>query len=306
MNARDDRSKFQGEGVAPQEITFNGSEGNRLAASQFGDYRHPIVLLLHGGGQTRHSWNPTARRLAEQGWCAITLDQRGHGESEWLANAHYAHSDFTGDVAAVCAEMEQRFGIKPICVGASLGGMSSLAAEGDAPGTMSALVLVDITPSVNMAGVSRIRQFMIERVEEGFESLDEAADAIQKYMPNRKRGRNLEGLRKNLRLHDDGRYRWHWDPNFWMGPRSVGTDRELLRQRLLDSAKSLSIPTLLVRGRESELVEEKHVAEFMEIVPHAKFSDISGAGHMVAGDRNDIFADAVIEFLKTLPTAPAP
>jgi len=291
--------------VTSKEIAFKGGEDNRLAASQFGDSGHPIVLLLHGGGQTRHSWNPTARRLAEQGWCAITLDQRGHGESEWLKNAHYAHTDFTDDVSAVCAEIEQRFGVKPICVGASLGGMSSLAAEGNKPDTMSALVLVDITPSVNMDGVSRIRQFMIDKVEEGFESLDEAADAIQKYMPNRKRGRNLEGLRKNLRLHDDGRYRWHWDPNFWMGSRSVGTDRETLRERLTVASKSLRIPTLLVRGRESELVEEEHVAEFLDLAPHAKFADISGAGHMVAGDRNDIFADAVIEFLKTLPNAPA-
>ncbi len=291
--------------MTSKEIAFKGGEDNRLAASQFGDSGHPIVLLLHGGGQTRHSWNPTARRLAEQGWCAITLDQRGHGESEWLKNAHYAHTDFTDDVSAVCAEIEQRFGVKPICVGASLGGMSSLAAEGNKPDTMSALVLVDITPSVNMDGVSRIRQFMIDKVEEGFESLDEAADAIQKYMPNRKRGRNLEGLRKNLRLHDDGRYRWHWDPNFWMGSRSVGTDRETLRERLTVASKSLRIPTLLVRGRESELVEEEHVAEFLDLAPHAKFADISGAGHMVAGDRNDIFADAVIEFLKTLPNAPA-
>lgn len=289
--------------MTSKEITFTGSEGNKLAASLFGDSGHPTVLMLHGGGQTRHSWNPTARRLAEQGWCAITLDQRGHGESEWLKNEHYAHADFTNDVAAVCAEIEQQFGIKPICVGASLGGMSSLSAEGIAPNTMSALVLVDITPSVNMEGVSRIRQFMIDRVNEGFESLDEAADAIQKYMPNRKRDRNLEGLRKNLRLGDDGRYRWHWDPKFWMGSRSVGTDREKLREVLINAAKSLRIPTLLVRGRESELVEEDHVREFLEYAPHAKFSDINGAGHMVAGDRNDIFADAVIEFLKTLPKA---
>lgn len=288
-----------------EEISFTGSEGNKLAGSLFGETGGAVALLLHGGGQTRHSWNPTARRLAAQGWCAITVDQRGHGDSEWLANAHYAHTDFADDVIAICAEIEQRYGIKPVCIGASLGGISSLTAESDYPDTMSALVLVDITPSVNMDGVSRIRQFMVDRVQEGFESLDEAADAIRKYMPNRKRGKNLEGLRKNLRRDEDGRYRWHWDPKFWKGPRSVDSDRSSLQQRLSDAAKSLRIPTLLVRGRESELVEEKHVAEFLEFVPHAKFSDISGAGHMVAGDRNDIFADAVIEFLKKLPDAPS-
>ena len=55
---------------------------------------------------------------------------------------------------------------------------------------------------------------------------------------------------------------------------------------------------LLVRGRQSELVDESMVAEFMELAPHAKFADVSEAGHMVAGDKNDVFTDAVSNFLE--------
>ncbi len=291
--------------MKPENIAFTGADGNVLAGDQYGDTGKPAVLLLHGGGQTRHSWNPTAIRLAEEGWCAITLDQRGHGDSEWVANGHYAHADFARDVREICLQLIERDGAKPVSVGASMGGMASLTAEGQYPGeTWGALVLVDITPRVNMEGVSKIRNFMISQMKDGFASLEEAADAVQTYMPNRKRTRNLEGLKKNLRLHEDGRYRWHWDPKFWDGPRTAGTDREELSTTLTNAAKILSIPTLLVRGRESELVEEEHVTEFLEMVPHAKFADISGAGHMVAGDRNDIFAGAVLEFLRELPDAP--
>lgn len=287
------------------ETVFAGHEGNKLAADIFGDAENPVVLLLHGGGQTRHAWNPTARRLAGQGWCAITLDQRGHGDSNWPENGHYTHEDFAGDLRAVCAQIEAQFGSRPVSVGASLGGIASLTAEVEDPGnTLAALVLVDITPRVNEDGVIKIRDFMMSNMKEGFATLEEAADAIQNYMPTRRRERNLEGLRKNLRQHADGRFRWHWDPRFWEGPRPVSTNRDTLRVRLTEAAKSLVIPTLLVRGRESELVEQAHVDEFMELVPHAKFTDISGAGHMVAGDRNDIFAEAVIEFLNELPQAP--
>ena len=291
--------------VSKNPIEFQGVDNNTLRGDSFGPSDGPVVLLLHGGGQTRHAWNNTGSRLAENGWHAITIDQRGHGDSDWVENGHYAHEDFATDVIAVCKQIQERFGQKPISVGASLGGMASLAAEGRQPGeTLAALVLVDITPRVERSGVERIRDFMVDKMEEGFASLDEAAEAIQQYLPNRKRKKNLESLGKNLRLHDDGRYRWHWDPRFWEGTRNVASAHEDLAQFLADCARSLKIPTLLVRGRQSELVSEEHVEEFLTLVPHAQYADSSEAGHMVAGDRNDVFAEAVIGFLRQLENAP--
>jgi pimeloyl-ACP methyl ester carboxylesterase len=63
----------------------------------------------------------------------------------------------------------------------------------------------------------------------------------------------------------------------------------------------LKIPALLVRGSSSELVQETHAKEFLELVPHAEFADVSGARHMVAGDRNDSFSAAILAFMKRLP-----
>ena len=289
-----------------QFIEFQGVDDNVLRGETFGPDSGPVVLLLHGGGQTRHAWNATGRILAQRGWHAISVDQRGHGESDWVKNGHYAHEDFASDVIAISQQIRDRFGFKPIAVGASLGGMASLAAEGRKPGdTLAALVLVDITPRVDISGVERIRDFMVDKMEEGFATLDEAAEAIQNYLPNRKRKKNLDSLGKNLRLHDDGRYRWHWDPRFWEGSRTVATVRDDLARTLIAASKRLTIPTLLVRGRQSELVSEEHVEEFLTLVPHAKYRDISEAGHMVAGDQNDIFASAVIDFLRDLEDAPA-
>ena len=207
---------------------FKGAAGNRLVADVYGDAGQP-VMLLHGGGQTRHAWRRTAEHLGRSGAVAYTLDQRGHGDSEWVSGGHYAFTDFAADAAAVAATLTARSGKRPIAIGASLGGIASLLAEGEADkaGTgpvFASIVLVDITPRVNREGVAKIQGFMRERAGEGFTTIAEAADAVAAYLPHRPRPRSQEGLKKNLRLHPDGRWRWHWDPRGAQG-RAILRDR---------------------------------------------------------------------------------
>lgn len=288
--------------MKPVTTTFVGASGNRLVGDVFGE-RGPVVLLLHGGGQTRHSWLSTARRLSQEGSIACTLDQRGHGDSEWVADAGYAFEDFAADAAAVADTLRSRYRARPIAIGASLGGIAALLADGaarrlDREGPFAALVLVDITPRIDPDGVSRIHGFMRARAAEGFASVVEAAEAVAAYLPHRPRPRSTAGLEKNLRLHGDGRWRWHWDPRFLDGPRSAARERSQGEQAMVEAARSLQVPTLLVRGAASELVGEAHVQEFLALAPHADYVDVAGARHMVAGDRNDHFAAAILAFLR--------
>jgi pimeloyl-ACP methyl ester carboxylesterase len=277
--------------------SFQGAAGNRLVASEMGQPGRP-VLLLHGGGQTRHAWSRTARLLAEQGWHAVTLDQRGHGDSEWVRGGAYAFWDYADDAAAVARQIAQEQGRKPVAVGASLGGIASLLALG-APGepSFAGLILVDIVPRMDPGGVAHVQGFMRARSADGFGSIEEAAEAVAAYLPHRPKPASLDGLKKNLRHHPDGRWRWHWDPRFLDGPRSVNTDWQAVEERLLAAAKSLSVPTLLVRGGSSELVTPEAAAEFVALVPGAEYVDVAEARHMVAGDRNDVFARAITTFL---------
>jgi pimeloyl-ACP methyl ester carboxylesterase len=296
-----------GDGVADAlpdapELRFTVRNGMHLHADAWGDPAHPAVLLIHGGGQTRHSWGGTAAALAAEGWYAVAYDQRGHGSSDRAPDRDYSKMRFAEDVIDVAAAVREATGTPPVLVGASLGGLASLLAEGElAPGCAAALVLVDITPRMEPDGVARIAGFMLAKVDEGFTSLQEAADAIAEYQPHRPPPRNLDGLAKNLRLDPDGRWRWHWDPDFFLGPSPLGADRE--PGRFEAAARRLSVPTLLVRGRLSDLVSEETARELLELCPHAEFVDVSEAGHMVAGDRNDLFSDAVVRFLhRLLPT----
>lgn len=277
------RRKFEGRGV-------------HLAGDVLGDTTGLPVLLLHGGGQTRHSWASAAEELARRGYYAVSIDFRGHGESDWASDRDYGMSAMRDDVIAVIAQLPSR----PVLVGASLGGIASLLAIGETGAQLAeALVLVDITPRVEMSGVRRIREFMTAQPD-GFGSLDEVADAVAAYNPKRPRPSDPSGLLKNVRLRN-GRYYWHWDPSLLdtMDPLEPG-----YFERLDKAARNVGLPTLLVKGAESEIVSSATVEHMLELIPHAEFVDISGAGHMVAGDRNDAFNGAVFRFLQSAGLAP--
>ncbi len=268
--------------------------GMRIVADEWpGDGQ--TVVLAHGGGQTRHSWGGTAAELAKHGHRVVSIDQRGHGDSSWDPTGDYSMDAFRDDALAVA----DWIGSPVTWVGASLGGMTGLRAVDAAPTAFSALVLVDITPRPAAAGVSRIVEFMGQNAIDGFATLGDAADAIAAYQPHRPRPTDLSGLSKNLRLGEDGRWRWHWDPAF-LNIRTGGSSehaRDLQHGELEAIARRLTLPILLVRGKLSDLVTEAEVREFLDMVPHATYVDVADAGHMIAGDKNDVFTDAVVGFL---------
>jgi pimeloyl-ACP methyl ester carboxylesterase len=276
-----------------------GASGLRLAGDAWGDPSGPLVLLQHGGGQTRHAWKGTGQALGAAGYHAIAFDARGHGDSDWDPDGDYSQDVMVEDLTRIIAAVGDP---RPLLVGASMGGGTSLVAAGEDHVDATALVLVDIAPRVEIEGVDKIRAFMSQRPD-GFSSLEEVADAIASYQPHRPRPKNLAGLGKNVRLGADGRYHWHWDPKFRAGVRML----DQRQARLEACARSLTLPTLLVRGGLSDILTEAGAKEFLELCPHAEYVNVAGAAHMVAGDRNDIFAGAVIDFLsRNVPVDGAP
>lgn len=280
-----------------KRFEFEGEDGLTLAAEAWGDPANPPVIFSHGGGQTRHSWGGTAQVLAERGWYAVAYDHRGHGESAWSEDSLYDMAHFALDMACLARSLTQ----PPAVVGASLGGLAAMLGAGEIqPDMFRCIVLVDVTPSLNMEGVQRIFEFMNSNIDSGFGSLEEAADAIAQYTGRPRRG-NLSGLRKNLRERD-GRFYWHWDPGF-MASRLVA-EGQPNPERVIQAASRIELPVLLVRGRASDVVTEAEVEEFLHLIPHAEFVDVDKARHMVAGDRNDIFTEAVERFLSRQGLAP--
>ena len=268
---------------------WSGDGGLRIAGDSWGDPGGPLVLLQHGGGQTRHAWKGAGEKLGAAGFYAIAFDARGHGDSDWSPDGDYGQDGMVKDLVHVVAALGNR---RAVMVGASMGGGTSLVAAGEEHVDATALVMVDVAPRLEPEGVDKIQAFMHQKPE-GFDSLEEVADAIASYQPHRRRPGNLAGLVKNVRLGANGKYRWHWDPRF----RPTRHDMAKRHDRLEACARNLTLPTLLVRGGLSDVLSEDGAAEFCKLCPHAEYVNVTSAGHMVAGDRNDVFGDAVIKFL---------
>src|ERR1700722_15923057 len=266
------------------------ADGVKIVGDVVGNPESPAVGLRHGGGQTRHSWSAAVEPLRDAGYFVANVDLRGHGDSGWSPDGQYSAPQFAGDLRPVMRDIAG----PTAWVGASMGGLTAMQAlaEGLRP---EALVLVDIVLRPDPEGVDRIRKFMLGNPS-GFANVDEAADAVAAYTPRRRRPGNSAGLLKNLRLSGDGRYYWHWDP------RVLSHDSDALTRvfkQIADGVRAaVPVPTLLVRGGASDVVSDAGVAALREIMPHVEVFDVAEAGHMVAGDSNELFNGAMLEFLE--------
>ena len=279
---------------------WEGVGGVTIVGDSWGDPDGPLVILQHGGGQTRHAWKGAGETLGAAGYHAVAFDARGHGDSDWAPDGVYGQDIMVADLVKVVDALGNR---RPVLVGASMGGGTSLVAIGEDHVDATALVLVDIAPRIEPEGAQKIQAFMGQRPE-GFDSLDEVAEAIASYQPHRQRPRNLDGLAKNVRLGDDGRYHWHWDPKFRTGHRDLEASARAPRglrpqpHRCPRCWCAAACPTCSAR---------RAPRASWSCAPHSEFVNVTGAAHMVAGDRNDIFANAVIEFLaRTVPVDGSP
>lgn len=272
---------------------FHTADGLNIVADIGGPEDAPTVVLMHGGGQTRHSWAGTMGQLIARGYHVVNVDARGHGESDWAENGDYRIPTQSKDLLTVLATVGRPVAL----VGASMGGMTSFYTVGTTnPPAADALILVDIVLRPAEEGAQRIADFMTANLD-GFASVDEAADAVAAYYPERPRPKDSSGLLKNLRLREDGRYYWHWDPRMLGLSERDSAEPPKFFDELVAVAKNVTIPTLLVRGGKSDIVDDAGVAEMLAHVPQTEVFDVAGAGHMVAGDKNDPFSAGVLDFL---------
>jgi pimeloyl-ACP methyl ester carboxylesterase len=268
-------------------------DGLSLAVETRGPAGAPTLLFAHGFGQSRHAWTRAAEALADRGWHTLTFDARGHGDSGRLADGHYLLAQFVDDLLIVTDSLDT----PPVLVGASMGGLLGLIAAGEIrPGSFRALVLVDITPRWESKGVQRMLGFMRAHPR-GFASLDEAAAEVAAYLPQRRRRKDRDELAQLLRRGHDGRLRWHWDPALL---ETIAHEGERHQQRLLDAARNIDVPVLLVSGGRSDIVSGDTVKEFLEAVPHATHVEIPHATHTLAGDDNAAFTSAIEPFIEAL------
>jgi pimeloyl-ACP methyl ester carboxylesterase len=280
--------------TASDVCSFQSADGLPLALETRGVRQAPSVLFAHGFGQTRHAWARSAQTLADAGFHTITVDMRGHGQSGRLADGDYHLEQFLDDLLRVARSLDA----PPVLVGASMGGLLGLALAGEiSPPPFRALVLVDITPRWESKGIARMLGFMRAHPH-GFADYDEAVAAVAAYMPHRTRAKRAHELEPLLRRGEDGRLRWHWDPALLD---TVAHEGERYQPRLLEAARRIEVPVLLLSGGRSDVVSRETISEFMQLLPHAQHVQLPQATHMLAGDANDAFTEAIRHFIGSLP-----
>ena len=234
--------------------------------------------------------------LAATASAALPSTSAAMAASDRVADGRYAFDQFIDDARALAAQV----GAAPVWVGASMGGLVGLIAEAESERPLySALVLVDITPRWERAGVERILAFMSAHPG-GFESLAQAQQVVADYLPHRAaRERAPERLEKLLVLGADGRWRWHWDPQLLD---TVSADAGSIGGRLHDGratrAHSRCCWSAAGAATWSPTTPSTNSSHSPRTREHQRIAD---ATHMVAGDANDRFGAVIADFLARLP-----
>ena len=250
--------------------------------------RHPI-LFLHGGALTAHTWDLCCLALRDEFHC-LALDQRGHGDTDWAPDADYSIAAQREDVRGFVDKLGlDRF----ILAGMSMGAINALAFAIHHPEKLSHLVIIDAGPEIRRPGSRRIRDFVNGGANP--ESLDAIIERALAFNPRRDPKILRRSLMHNLRQQTDGNWVWKYDrKRFQQMDRDAHTAE---RRALADGLAKITVPTLVVRGAESDVFHKEDAERLAQRLPDGRYVTIPRAGHTVQGDNPKELAEALREFL---------
>ncbi|MEM7408185.1 MAG: alpha/beta hydrolase [Pseudomonadota bacterium] len=243
------------------------------------------VLLLHGGAAHAH-WFDFAVTLLADRYRVLSLDLRGHGDSEWAPDGRYGYARYAADVAAFIDAL----GTGPVgLVGHSMGGMVALLTASRHADRVSALTVIDSKMEMSPARVATLRQIgdgggkrfaSREAFIDGFKIRPEGSHAdveVVRYM-----------AAAACRQFDDGTWRNKFD-------RAVYAHREPVDG--FDYWGDVAAPALLLGGRLSDRITPDLVSRIKRHCPQLEYRMIDGAGHHIPLDRPRECDAAVSAFL---------
>ena len=259
-------------------LTVNGLKLHLLDWG--GEGRTPL-LLLHGFTGAAHAWDTLSIALQPH-FHVYALDQRGHGDSD-PAPVYDAISVFD-DLSGVVDQLGIR---SMVLIGLSMGGRNGMYFASKRPDLVQKFVIVDIGPEISKRASAPSSG---PPEPETWESVEQAAQHLY-------RGNPYPGIHyyrwvatHTLKQRADGALVWRWHPTIKTHPRQANVD-------WWDVLRSVSVPTLVLRGAES-MVLDRDVAERMaKELPNGKFIEISHAIHTLHEDNPEAVFTAIKNFL---------
>ena len=272
--------------ITPEDH-FVQANGLRLHYRDWGNRDKPRMLLLHGGAQAAHSWDFFALAMRDH-FHIVALDQRGHGDSEWSEAGDYDTAFHVADIHAFTEAIGfERF----LLMGLSMGGRNAYGFAATHPAKVERLIVIDVGPDMLAEGRQHIREFL--EGTETFDSFDWLVERVRRYNPRRPEAQIRGSLLNNLKQLSDGSWTWKHDRR-----RGIRRDRggEMTEEAWAELA-SVTAPTLIIRGAESNMLSRETAAKMHRMVPHSHLAEVPRAGHLVQGDNPVDFERVVRAFL---------
>ena len=252
---------------------------HRMAYWEWGDPANPRVLVcVHGLSRQGRDFDTLARDLCHH-YRVVCPDVVGRGQSDWLEDPMgYAIPHYVADMVTLLARLHTT---QVDWVGTSMGGLIGLGVAGLKHSPLRRLVLNDVGPALQPAALTRIGSYLGQPAT--FSSLDEAADALwsisQGFGPHT-REQWLDLTRAQIKT--DGRGGWipHYDPAIAVPFKAVSPELWAAAETLLwQTYDQLRLPTLLLRGAESDLLSSQTAMAMTQRGPRARMVEFAGVGH---------------------------
>ena len=264
------------------------ARGLRFHYVEWGAAEQPPLLCLHGITQTAHSWDEVAAELSSD-YRVLSFDQRGHGDSDWAPDGDYTRHTQAADVDVISAAL----GLPPfVLAGMSMGGINAVTFTARHAEKVRALIIVDVSPEIQVRGVENIRSFI--QASDELDSFEAFVERAHQFNPRR----SLENIRSrltyNLKQLPNGKWTWKYDKALRSGERSFQASALL---NLWDDVRAIRCPTLIVKGGDSDILSAESAAKLQAAIPNSRLAVVPGAGHSVMGDNPGAFVAAVREFL---------
>lgn len=268
----------------------------KLHYQEWGDPARPTILMVHGFGVSGHMFDEFADR-AQSRFHLIALDQRGHGDSDWATDGDYSREAFVNDIEG----FREALGLETfILMGHSMGGLNAVSYAIKHPERVNALVLVDVGPEAAKEGVDNIVRFTRGPDELDF---DEFVDMAHRFNPRRSMENIRERMRHRLKPTESGKWTWKFDSRFRSDRDSLRVGSEMSNDDTWALFRSVPVPTLIVRGAESDVLGQEVAERAANEMQRAELVVVPDAGHSVPGDNPDDFAAVTLRFIDDLAEA---
>jgi len=244
----------------------------------------PALCFLHGGAAHAHWFDEVAAPFADR-YHVVSLDQRGHGQSDWPPAGGYATEDFAGDLRAL---MDSLGWNEMVLVGHSMGGHNAMAFSAWHPERVRGLVIVDARPSIPDDRLVLMHR-RGQRALRLHATIEEAVKAFR-LLPRETVGdpELLEHMAREGVVERDGGWVYRFDPN------ANATRRPVDAWALLDR---IAAPTLIARAALSPVLPPEHAARLRASIRRSELVEIPNAYHHLTLDQPAAFAQALEGFL---------